>query len=185
MLATVELASRIELSDLARPTPCGDWSLADLLAHLTGQQRGFAAAARGAGAELRRWLPVRAADPVLDYLAGCVEVLQAFADPAVADQDFALPELRAGRGFPAGQAISFHLVDNAVHAWDLAACLGIPLQLNDELLQAALRVAERVPDGAERTEPGAAFAPGRPVPAGAGPLERMLVLLGRSPSWPD
>lgn len=185
MLATVGLTCQIQLSQLDRPTPCGNWTLADLLAHLTGQQVGFAAAATGAGAPLATWVPIRSADPVVGYLRACTEVLNAFAEPAVAGQEFALPELRAGRGFPAEQAISFHLLDNVVHAWDLAVTLGTSLELRPELLQAAVQIARQVPDGPERLQPSAAFAPGQPVPDQASPLATILLLLGRSPGWPD
>ena len=37
------------------PTPCEGWTLADLLAHMTVQHRGFAAAARGLGADPDVW----------------------------------------------------------------------------------------------------------------------------------
>jgi Mycothiol maleylpyruvate isomerase N-terminal domain len=39
--------SRASASDLARPGPCADWTLADLLAHMTAQHNGSAAAAAG------------------------------------------------------------------------------------------------------------------------------------------
>ena len=81
--------------------------------------------------------------------------------PGVQERGFALPEIRDGGTFPAPLAISFHLVDNVVHAWDLAVAIGAPLELDADVLAAALRVAERVPNGAERLVAGAAFAPGR------------------------
>src|SRR5206468_3654846 len=106
-------------------TPCGDWTVAELLAHLTGQQLGFAAAAAGHGGELAYWVPVWTDEPISGYRQACTAVLTAFATPGVTEHDFVLPEIREGRGFPAAQAISFHLLDNVVHAWDLAASLGV------------------------------------------------------------
>src|ERR1700732_4239867 len=63
--ASVQIVSRASAADLARPTPCSDWTLAELLAHMTAQHNGFAAAAAGDGADLVHWqtgAPV--ADPV-------------------------------------------------------------------------------------------------------------------------
>ncbi|GAB4069120.1 hypothetical protein GCM10028777_30120 [Angustibacter speluncae] len=41
-----DLVAQVGDADLARPTPCAAWDLATLLAHVVGQQRGFAAAAQ-------------------------------------------------------------------------------------------------------------------------------------------
>jgi uncharacterized protein (TIGR03086 family) len=78
-------------------------------------------------------------------------------------------------------AIGFHLVDYVVHGWDVAASVGLGFELPDDVLRAALPIARSVPGGESRTVPGAAFAPGRPVPAGAEPLAEILALLGRGP----
>src|SRR5579859_7441834 len=45
VLASIQIVSQASTADLARPTPCADWTLADLLAHMTAQHNGFAAAA--------------------------------------------------------------------------------------------------------------------------------------------
>jgi hypothetical protein len=53
--ASVQVVSQASAADLGRPTPCADWTLAELLAHMTAQHNGFAAAAAGNGADLVRW----------------------------------------------------------------------------------------------------------------------------------
>jgi uncharacterized protein (TIGR03086 family) len=179
VIATMHLVAEIEPADLARPTPCDGWSVYDLVAHMTGQQIGFAAAARGAGDKHAAWVP--SSKPYTDV---CVDVLAAFAAPGVQERGFALPEIRDGGTFPAPIAVSFHLVDNVVHAWDVAVSTGATLELDADVLTAALGIARQVPNGPERMRDGAAFAPGR-ADAGADDLERILFLLGRDPSaWP-
>ena len=65
VLEAARLAGRIQPDDLGRATPCDGWDLAALLAHLSGQHRGFAAAARGRGGDLAVWRSrVPAADPL-------------------------------------------------------------------------------------------------------------------------
>ena len=90
--ASVQVVSRARPADLARSTPCADWTLADLLAHMTAQHNGFAAAAVGQGADLIRWQTgAPAADPVREYAAAAARVLAAFSAPGVLGRDFALP----------------------------------------------------------------------------------------------
>src|SRR6202021_3891382 len=55
VLHSIGIVNAAARDDFGRPTPCGDWTLLDLLAHMTVQHRGFAAAARGAGADLEKW----------------------------------------------------------------------------------------------------------------------------------
>ena len=45
--ASVDLVAQLTPADLTRPTPCAGWTLHGLLAHMTTQHYGFAAAAAG------------------------------------------------------------------------------------------------------------------------------------------
>src|ERR1700752_1835976 len=40
--ASVELVERARPADMARPTPCADWTLHGLITHMTAQHYGFA-----------------------------------------------------------------------------------------------------------------------------------------------
>src|ERR1700685_3712747 len=53
--ASVRVVGLAGPEDLARMTPCAGWTLGDLVAHMTAQHDGFAAAAAGEGADLARW----------------------------------------------------------------------------------------------------------------------------------
>ncbi len=44
---SVDAVNRVRPDQLALPTPCAEWDLGRLLAHMTGQNHGFAAVARG------------------------------------------------------------------------------------------------------------------------------------------
>jgi uncharacterized protein (TIGR03083 family) len=157
--ASVQVVSQVRAADLARPTPCGGWTLAQLIAHMTAQHDGVAAAA-------------------------AERVLAAFGADGVLGRRFALPEI-SPRPFPAVQAIGFHLVDYVVHGWDVARSLGSgPYQLDPDLLSAALLIAQAVPDDERRRRPDAAFAPAVPAQDSLSPLDRIVALLGRRPHWP-
>ncbi len=183
---SVEITQAIRSAHLARATPCAGWTVADLLAHMIAQHNGFAAAANGNGAHLSTWrMPAVGEDPAGAYAAAAHRVIDAFAAADVLQRSFWLPEIRGGISLPAQTAIGFHLVDYVVHGWDVAAALGVPVHYPDEVVTAALAVAEKVPDDATRQAPGASFRPARPVGVSEPPMRRMLLLLGRSPSWPD
>jgi uncharacterized protein (TIGR03086 family) len=182
--ATATLAAQATPADLNRATPCSEWNLGDLLAHMTAQHRGFAAAAAGHGADPAAWR--KTDNPLAEYAEAADQVIAAFARDGVFDRGFMLPELAADRPIPGRLAIGFHLVDYVVHGWDVARALDLPFTLPDDVLAAALQIARAVPDGAERLAPGAAFAPSLPVPSGAESLTEIITLLGRSPDWqPD
>jgi uncharacterized protein (TIGR03086 family) len=184
--ASVELLTNAQPSDMARPTPCADWTLHGLISHMAAQHYGFAAAAAGDGG-LARWRPRRlGADPVADYRAAAETVLAAFSAEGVLDRQFPLPEFPGAPVFPARQAVSFHFIDYVVHSWDVAKSLGLEVTFTPELLEAALPVAQAVPGGESRLAPGAAFAPAVAWPAGqpdGSPLDQIVAILGRCPDW--
>lgn len=184
--ASVALVEQVRPEDLDRPTPCANWDLAALLAHMTAQHRGFAAAAAGGGASMEVWrVRPLSGDPAKDYADASALVLASFAAESALTRAFALPEFGAGVQVPGREAISFHFVDYVVHGWDVARSLGVPFELSTDLLRIAVPIAEAVPDGDHRLVPGAAFAPRLPEPDDGDPLGRILTLLGRSPSWSE
>nr|WP_239513337.1 TIGR03086 family metal-binding protein [Streptomyces actuosus] len=181
---SVAVVRRATTDDLTRPTPCAAWNLGDLLEHMTVQHRGFAAAARGAGADIALWKPEQPGPGTIRrHLTAADEVIEAFAEVGAADQEFTLPEFGTDAVFPAVRAIGFHFIDYVVHAWDVARALGVPFAPSPDLLDAALPLALAVPDGAHRRRPNAAFAPAQPHSTLRDPLARILLHLGRSPSW--
>ena len=111
---------------MSRATPCAGWDLGDLLTHMTVQHRGFAAAARGHGAESAIWEPETVADavathPAGSYAAAAAEVIDAFAGAGVLDAAFALPEFGPGatwRGAGRFPPWITSLIDGAGTCWD-------------------------------------------------------------------
>ena len=188
MLASVDVVAAVTPDDLGRPTPCAGWNLADLLAHMTVQHRGFAAAARGGGADLSVWQPASvvdavAADPASTYAAAAAEVVEAFTADGVLDATVTLPEFGPGAAFPGALAIGFHFVDYVVHGWDGVRTIGTPFEPPAEVVGAVLPLALAVPDGKTRTIPGAAFGTAMTANDAAEDFDRILCYLGRSPAW--
>ncbi|WP_037607364.1 TIGR03086 family metal-binding protein [Streptacidiphilus rugosus] len=181
---SVALVHRIDAADLSLPTPCDAWTLGELLAHMTAQHLGFAAAALGDPGDLTPWTvhPVDA-DFAARYEAAAELVIDAFAQVDVPERSMVLPELAPGRPFATVLALGFHLLDYAVHGWDVARALGEAYAPDAGTTAAVLPVALAIPDGSARLAPGSHFGPGLATAPDADTWARILATLGRSPSW--
>lgn len=177
------VVAQVRPEHLDLPTPCAEWNLGQLLAHMIGQHYGFAAAALGAGPDLRHWAdrPVDD-DPAGTYDRAANAVLEAFAVEGVLDRERWLPELSTDDTFRAVSAVRAHLSDYVAHGWDVARAIGVEVDLADdpELVAAALAVAEGVPDVFRG--PGQPFRAPVPVPDDAPDFHRFLALFGRDPA---
>ena len=185
---SVGVVNQSARSDLGLMTPCAGWALRDLLAHMIGQNYGFAAAAEAAAAETGR--AERAAfadrpvtrDPAAEYAASAEAVVRGFGTDGLLDRSVFLAEIRGGVEVPGAAAVGFHLVDYVAHSWDVAVSLGVTVEFDDDVLQTALQVADAVPAQAKSTAPGAPFAPAVHTTSER-LLDRVLASLGRDPGW--
>lgn len=171
-LASEQVAA-VQPTDLGRPTPCADWDLAALLAHMTGQNHGFADALRG-GTDVAAYAPVPGLEAWPRSVADLLDAVEHPRTDAVL-----LPEISTERRFPVATVLGFQTLDSAVHAWDVATALGRTWRPDPELAAAVLELARAVPAGPARTAPGAAFAPVLAVD-GDDPWVTALALLGRA-----
>lgn len=184
MLRSVEIVNRAGDDQFELPTPCAGWSLRRLLDHMVSENHGFAAAADGERSDRTAWSRDAGAEPRATYAASADRVVASFGADSVLDREFWLPLIDDTALFPARQAIGFHLLDYAIHAWDVAVTIGVPIVFDDDITEAVLEIAHRdVPDGARRRRPGAGFQPPVPVPDDAPAQDRLLGWLGRSPTW--
>jgi len=188
VLASADIVAAVTRDDLQRPTPCVGWTLSDLLIHMTVQHHGFAAAARGAGADPAVWNPATVADAVIADPAGAYrraveDVLGAFGADGVLEAPFTLGELGPEASFPGATAVGFHFIDYVVHGWDAARSIDAPFELSDDVIAAAVPIALAVPDGDFRSAEGSVFARGLSGTDGQGDVDLILRHLGRSPDW--
>ncbi|QZT58309.1 TIGR03086 family protein [Mycolicibacterium austroafricanum] len=186
--ASIDVVAAVRPEHLTLDTPCAGWNLADLLTHMTAQHHGFAAAARGGGADLSAWrtepfADAVAADPAGTYAAAAHAVLAAFAADGIDEAPFALPEFGPGVSVPGSTAIGFHFVDYVVHGWDVAATLRTPYSLPPDVLAAALPIVMTVPDGEFRDADNSPFARALSLDDTDDDLARILRHLGRNPEY--
>ena len=182
---TVGLVGRAHPGQLDWPTPCAEWTLRQLLGHMTGQHYGFAAAARGETGDMTIWADRPVGDEfAADYARAVAEVIAAFSELDLSRDRLWLPEIRAGIRFPAQLAIGFHFLDYVVHGWDVARSIGAPIAFDAEVLGEVQVRAAQVPEGETRLAAGAAFRPAVTAPPDGPPLDLVVARLGRSPLWP-
>jgi uncharacterized protein (TIGR03086 family) len=157
---------------LGQPTPCADWTLADLLAHMEDALDAFTEAAGGAVAVR---CAAGTAGPVDAIQAKAVGVLEAWSRPAPAD---VVLECSAGRlDLETPMLVTTAALEVTVHGWDVGRATGrdepIPADLARELLAAASWLV--LPE-----DRGPRFATARPAPAEATDGQRLLAFLGRT-----
>lgn len=183
MLVGIDVVSAVGIGDLDRPTPCAGWDVRQLLAHMIGQNYGFADAAEGRGGEVAVFADrVVGTDPAGEYAASARRAIAAFGAPGVLERDLEVAVVRGGVTLPGTAVIGFHLVDYVVHAWDVARSLGVPVAFDEDVLRVALDVALAVPEQARSDDERTPF---RPVveTSSADLLDRVVANLGRTPGW--
>lgn len=159
------------------PTPCPEWSVRDLFAHVAGGNQFAVALLAGASAQ-----EARAAARTLDLTAGAQEAFRVSAEAQLAA--FSEPDAfeRTCRhpvgDMPGAQFIGLRIGDLIVHAWDLATAVGGDPELGDGLVQLGLRVYEPM---AGRLGSTGLFGTGATLdPAGLTPQQRLLDIVGRT-----
>ena len=173
-----ERLSLVGDDDWASPTPCDDWDVRSLVAHLIVGESLASAQFRGEGGA-----PVAEVDtsvlgpsPMATWRGTAIGALDAAAADCVLDAVYAHPD-----GDLTGSVIvGFRITDNLVHAWDLARACGTDIELPEGLavrcLDFWLPLAELLTGVDAR---GRSFAepvlPPDDSPAGV----RLLALLGR------
>lgn len=158
-------------------TPCEDWSVRDLVNHLTSEHLWAPHLLDGATLEEvgdRFDGDVVGDEPVAAWEDAGTASYAAFHRPGALDG-----EVHVTGGREAADAYGWQMItDLAVHGWDLARGIGATARIPDGL---ALDVLERVrPVVGEGGVPGI-FGPPVDVPATATPQEQLLSLLGRRP----
>ncbi|GLW58274.1 TIGR03086 family metal-binding protein [Kitasatospora phosalacinea] len=162
------------------PTPCTDWTVRQLVGHLTSEQLWVPDLLAGATvAEIgdRFDGDVLGDDPVAAWTAAADAARAAFAAPGALERTV---HLSYGARRADGYAREM-TVDAVVHAWDLAQGTGADPTVDPAAAEFAL--AELAPQ-ADALAASGLFADPVPVPAGADAATRLLGLVGRDPAHP-
>jgi len=144
------------------PTPCPEWDVRALVAHVIKGNTQVAAALGGQ------------TSPTPEYAVSAGTVLAAFRQPGALER---IVEVPFGR-VPGAVALHLRLTELLVHGWDLARATGqvadFPEALAEQELAFSMRALDSVPP--DRSP----FAPPQPADESAPALERLAATLGRS-----
>lgn len=162
------LVSAVREDQLDHPTPCADWTVADLLAHI----HQFATVFTNNAHE-------EASQPPGDLVACWREAIPDQLDQLAR----AWREESAWHGRVSAGGIEMDAPDNAVvgieeltvHGWDLACATGQNFRVEDACLDHVNRFFELFG--------GAPFGPEAATPEGAPRLDRIIARTGRAPTW--
>ena len=153
----------IHADDWSRPTPCSDWTVRQLAAHLAAAPEHFLQLARGE--EVDWSAPADVADGqwaghFRNHGDDLVHHWHEQPDDRAAQADWQSAEL-------------------GVHTWDLVRALGRPHPLDDEVAERGLAFMRQ---GLTADNRGAAFGPEVEVGADASAYDRLAAFAGRDPS---
>ncbi len=174
---TDKLVQNLDDGDLESPTRCTEWTVRDLLNHITGGATMFALSAEQGSVPDDQVGQLMGGDNLGDdfksaWTTASRHALRAFEQPGVMDKMVTLP---FGE-MPAGVALNIAVFDVATHATDLAAATG--QQVGDEvLLEAALAMGKQMITDDFRQ--AGVFEAEQPCPDDAPIADRLAAFAGR------
>jgi uncharacterized protein (TIGR03086 family) len=170
--AVAGLISNIRADQWSAPTPCTDWTVRQLVNHLIGMNRVFAALLAGQPPPPRPSADHIEDDPVGAYRDSAAVLQAAFGRPGVLEHTYNGP-LGTATG---AERLKIRLYDLLAHGWDLARATEQPADLPDDLAAQSLAFARTQLAGQAR--PGR-FGPAQIVAEQAPAIERLAAFLGR------
>ena len=170
--AVAGLISNIRADQWSAPTPCTDWTVRELVNHLIGMNRVFAALLAGQPPPPRPPADHIEEDPVGAYRDSAAVLQAAFGRPGVLERAYPGP-LGTATG---AERLKIRLYDLLAHGWDLAQATEQPADLPDDLAAQSLAFARTQLTGQAR--PGR-FGPAQSVAEQAPAIERLAAFLGR------
>jgi len=177
---TETTVAAVTQDQLDLPTPCPEYDVRTLIAHITGGLTRTALVGEGDPEALTR---PSMAEGVPDdgwpaaYRTAAARATAAWADDAKLD---ALVEVPWGK-VPGRIALSGYVQEVLAHGWDLAQATGQPTEGDPELATWALAISRRILPPEIRGQEGVPFGPVVDVPADAGPYAQLAAWLGRRP----
>ena len=175
---TTGIVDKIDPDQLGNPTPCTEWSVRDVLNHITGGSTMFAVSAEQGSVPDDVLGQLMGGDNLGDDYKGAwktasTRAMAVFGQPDVLDKIVKLP---FGE-MPAGVALNIAIFDVATHATDLARATGQTIADTD-LLEAALDMGRQMISPEWRQ--AGVFGDEQPAPADAPIVDRLQAFAGRT-----
>jgi uncharacterized protein (TIGR03086 family) len=174
-------AAQISVANSDARTPCSEWNVTQVLQHAAGDQLAWAATIGvGTGPSENPFSPSGHLKGGVDDLLVPALTTARTAWAGVRGDAAAVPTPLPQGDLPASTAAAACALDAAVHAWDIAAALGMPRTLSDELATRLFPAARAI---VEPLRQFGAYAPALPPRPEDNPASELLRYLGRDPRW--
>ncbi|TDC87169.1 TIGR03086 family metal-binding protein [Actinomadura sp. 7K507] len=169
---------------LTAPTPCADMSLAALIDHVGGLTQAFTWAASKSFPDGASQPPSADASSLAPgWRTRIPEQLDALAAAWRSPDAWQGMTEAGGLQLPGEDAGHVAMNELVVHGWDVARASGQPYDVGEDEIDACLAfVAPTVEQSGGKGVEGL-FGPAVEIPGGASPLDRLMALTGRDPSW--
>lgn len=180
---TAAILAEVAERHWAAPTPCADWTVADVADHLAGSLLGLRVAFGGAdpaGPDVPCGPSgdgAGASDRSTAYAAAVTDLWAAVERRGALDRVVTVPFGTV----PATVALNLATVEVLVHGWDIATATGLSPTFDQPTVQAALEFSRQAV--ASIPPERSPFAPPRPVRSNASPIDQLVALLGRDPAY--
>ena len=174
---TGRLIAAVPAGKWADPTPCPEWSVRDLVAHLVTGNYLFTSALRGEPPPAVRGTSRPDGELPGAYRDSAGALVEAFRQPGMLERVVSVPF----GSVPGAVALHLRITEVLVHGWDLARATGQPATFPEDLAEQELAFSRgKLADIPGDRHP---FAPSQPVPAGAAAIDRLAACLGRDAAW--
>lgn len=159
---TADVLSAVPADMLSAPTPCSDWDVGKLIAHVVATPRNFVTMSTGGQPDWSAEPPLPD-DWTTEFRSGADELTRIWreADDSVGPQ-----------------AVDWQTAEFAVHCWDLARATGQSTDLDPEVAQRGLDFMSGALTPDKR---GGVFAAEVTVPEDAPVYDRLAAFAGRDP----
>jgi uncharacterized protein (TIGR03086 family) len=178
-----DLLGAVSDGALDAPTPCAGMTVGDLVRHVDGFAQAFTACARKDLGPMTAGAPGPDTTPLEPgWQARAAQHLAELGDAWQADDAWDGMTQVGGVDLPGAVAGRVALDELVVHGWDLARSTGQEVEVDEGHLREVEATVQQLRGDDDGEIPGL-FGPAVALPAGASPLERVLALTGRDPSW--
>ncbi|HYX61251.1 MAG TPA: TIGR03086 family metal-binding protein [Streptosporangiaceae bacterium] len=174
--AVIALVEDTPPGGLLVDSPCAGWTAHDVLNHMVGSADLFAGPARGEEMPFPNWSAMPdwlGGDPARSYRAAADRAIAAYNAPGILDGTVKMP----WGEMPATFAVTLLTADHVTHAWDLEQATGVPMKIDEALIEEAL-TAMTASVTPELREAGF-YAPECTAPPGASTAQKLAAFTGR------
>lgn len=174
---TERLVAQTSRADASGPTPCSEFTVAELIGHLLGVVSRIGVVAEGKPFHLAATTGITSDDWAGDWAAR-----RSVTDASLDAADLGLTVTVPWGEVTVGQALASYISELATHAWDLAVATGRLDELDNALAAAALPAARAKIPAAPRGG-DIPFGPVIDTPADAPEYDQLVAWCGRDPQW--